>query len=444
MKTLAHIIPILIVISGCASKIEFGRRSLNEPAFPDKTEPPVLIVSSTMAAGVQIKGPSINSEYSSGRPALELSLSNPKASEIAEILRLYGPEIQKPVYANDRTVVRRTLVATVNTGDYRPGDRFVNFRLRLTPENFEFTNYAGTTTEYGRIDIMTMSVTKNDTANIGFSGGTPIATTIGASSGRSVTQTGNIFVSPQKLTTNVYHGMLEIYREADRGVDLAGNNLIDISVTGQRGMNDVQVRSDRVATEIFVIKDDIYMKPDKASIETVNLRYLVPHDLTARVDFDYVMRRVLTKSNEYAEDNQTVEYVRAHCSNPRAIIVNGRDLDIPRWMIVEIQNDKKIFAVQIDTDLGPEALAFENYHTALLFAKWMTKMRASVVGKQGLSLPGRDLSAAPYPRLVVTRSSEIQISEAPGEFCCEPEVPSTMAALNGQNMSACPKPPQTR
>lgn len=397
---------LAVLVAGCTPTIEYGRRSLNEPQIPMRD--PVVAVSSTAQAP---KTPDAAPDGALGKTEVRLDFRNPDAATVAALKKALEPAPQPAKFDGNRSVLKRTIVATVSRGEYRPADRFVNFRLRIEPANFAFTGYTGTATDYTAIDIENFSLAKTNSAGLELSGDTPIAKKITASADRVLTETGAVKARIENATTNIDDRTLDIYREAERGIDLAGNTLVNVGVTAKPEEADNVIKHDHVVTAIEISKDGKPLPADKASLKTTDLTYLAPQDLTAKVTFNYVLRRVLAKSNEYAEHNQTVRYEVGECVTDGVVIVPARDLDVPRWTIVTVENGTPSVSVNIDSELGEQPLTFVSHADAVRLAKWMMHQRAVGIGDSTLWVPvppkGRKrLDKSSYPDLMVRKSSE--------------------------------------
>jgi hypothetical protein len=407
---------LVVLVAGCTPTIEYGRRSLNEPRFPLEHKDPVVTVSSTAQAP---KTPDAAPDGALGKTEVRLDFRNPDAATVAALKKALEPAPEQAKFDGDRSVLKRTIVATVSRRDYRPADRFVNFRLRIEPTNFAFTGYTGTATDYTSIDIANFSLAKTNSAGLEVSGDTPIAKKITASADRVLTETGAVKARIENATTNIDDKTLDIYREAERGIDLAGNTLVNVSVTAKPEKADNDIKYDYVVTAIEISKDGKPLPADKASLKTTGLTYLAPRDLTAKVRFDYVLRRVLAKSNEYTEHNQTIRYEVGECVTNNAVIVPARDLDVPRWTIATVEKGLPKLSVNIDSELGDQPLTFVSYADAVRLAKWMMKQRAIRIGDSTLSLQGKQrLDKSSYPELMVRKSSEDFDLASPGAQAC--------------------------
>lgn len=406
----------LLILGGCASQIEYGRRSLNEPALPRNFVPPSLIVSATKTSEDTDKTPTKKSLGSTGSD-LSLILFNPKSTEVATIKKLLEESSDTPQFNADQTVAKLNLVASVSKSDYRPADRFVNFRLRITPNNFSFTNYIGSATDYTTIDIEKLELTKSNSSSLKLTRGTPISTEIGLSNEKSLKETGDIATRIENLTVNIDDQTLDIYREAERGVDLAGNTVIKISATAKNDKSDIQILYDTVATDVKIQKDSKDIDPANASIKTSLLKHLQPQDLTGDISFDYVIRRVLNRSNEYSEHNQTVSIEVGSCKQKGARIIRTNDFSVPLWVLSDGAG-----VIEIGDNSGFRTLHFTDPVTATNFGDWMVRHRAKNIGKLFLRLPtvvSNTLeNPSKYPKLKVVNTIENNNSIPKDKFSC--------------------------
>jgi hypothetical protein len=428
-------ITAMLVLSGCTPALEYARRSVNEPviprncklATPEKCGWPSVIVSST----ARLPSTSLNINRDDldplSRTNIHFDFKNPKAIDIEAVRKAFDLPAPPSVFDSNKTVAKRIIVATVSKGEFRPGDRFVNFRLRLKPSNFEFVDYVGAETDYNSINIASVSFTKKNDVNIGIKGGTPIAKDVGVNVSKSVTETGVVGTRIENITVNVDYTTLDIYREAERGIDLSGNTLVGVSVTAQKTKVDDMIASALVVTAASITKNGQRLKPKAASLETANIDYLRPDDLIAEIHFDYIIRRALSKSNEYSEHNQTVAYEKGSCTREKAIIVRGRDLEIPRWNIMEVDGRNPSSPVDVNSDLGRRSLTFTDYLSAIKFAHWMREEKAAQIGTSTLIISEigsseNKLQKIPYPSLTVIKSSENLAPNHETPLKCEVDV----------------------
>jgi hypothetical protein len=227
---------------------------------------------------------------------------------------------------------------------------------------------------------------------------------------RTLTETGTVSTRIENLTTNIDFDTLDIYREAERGIDLSGNTLVNVSVTPVNKPRDQRTDWAYVATSVKVMDSGAVLTKDAAEIKTADLNYIFPKDMTASVTFDYVMRRVAVRSNEYSEHNQTAFYEKGRCENDTAIVVRARDILIPLWYIVEANQ-----AIQLNDGLSTRTLTFVSYTTAHRLVEWMKHTKAPTIGKHKFvfSTDGQGkISGGTYPALEIVPASR-ELAKAP-------------------------------
>ena len=162
MKPLC-LLALVVMICGCTPAIEYGRRSANEPQFGSMYQKPSVSVSSTASAAAQKNG---EGDAGGGAPipSIRLNVDHPKPEEVEALLKAFAGKPEAPAFNASRSVVKRSIVISVSKGEFRPADRFVNFRMRIKPENFEFTNYTGVETDDRKVDIEKFSLQKTSSA----------------------------------------------------------------------------------------------------------------------------------------------------------------------------------------------------------------------------------------------------------------------------------------
>lgn len=367
----------------CTPTIEYGRRSVNEPAFPLVYPNPSIVISST----VQAPGAGGNTVDAAPESPIKVRMNydGADAKELIELRKAFNADIGEPKFSGNRTVIKRTVVAAITRGDFRPADRFVNFHLRITPKNFEFVDYKSTATDYSVINIEQLSLAKTNSASLQLVGGKPVEATATAGTSRQLTESGQVSVRVENLTTNIDYNTLDVYREAERGIDLAGNTLINVSVTAPKNDYDNQTKFALVVTDATLSKDDAPLKPENATLATADLQFLIPMDLWGSASFEYVIRRVSLRSNEYSEHNQTAFYEKGKCENDKIVLVRARDIDVPRWSIAEVDQKGHRSTVRIVDQFGIREMVFLDYPSALRFMYWMKKWEAKFVGKRAFT-----------------------------------------------------------
>src|SRR6059058_5714116 len=117
MRYLAYV-ALLALVGGCSSTVEYGRRSLNEPEFAGPHQPPSLIISSTAQAAKAVDAaPAPTTDPL--KAAVRVNVTNPSAATIGAVKQLFETTPSTAHANDDRTVLQRTIVATINRGEYR-------------------------------------------------------------------------------------------------------------------------------------------------------------------------------------------------------------------------------------------------------------------------------------------------------------------------------------
>lgn len=407
----------------CTPTIEYGRRSVNEPAFPVVYPNPSIVISSSVQA------PGAGGSAAPAAPEnpikVRMNYDGATSKELVELRKAFNADIDEPKFSGNRTVIKRTVAAAITRGDFRPADRFVNFRLRITPNNFEFVDYKSTATDYSVINIEELSLAKTNSASLQLVGGKPIVATGTAGTSRALTESGQVSVRVENLTTNIDYNTLDVYREAERGIDLAGNTLVNVSVTAQKKDYANQTKFALVVTDATLSNADAPVLPKKATLTTADLQYLVPKDLWGSASFEYVMRRVSLRSNEYSEHNQTAFYEKGKCENDKITLVRARDIDVPRWSIAEVDAKGVKNAVRIADQFGVREMVFLDYPSALRLMHWMKKQGATMAGTRNFTFSDEGtalIKAGKYPELKVEMSSETSTTNPDGNWKCESSI----------------------
>lgn len=384
---------VALAQSACTPTIEYGRRSVNEPAFPVVYPKPSIILSSSVQAPSADGGAASSTQEEAIK--VRMNYQDAAADKLVELRKAFNADIEEPKFNGNRTVIKRTVVAAITRGDFRPADRFVNFHLRITPKNFEFVDYKSTATDYSIVNIEALSLAKSNSASLQLVGGKPMEATAIAATSKTLTETGQVSARIEYLTTNIDYNTLDVYREAERGIDLAGNTLMNISVTAQKNEYENQTKVALVVTDAKLSEGDKILLPATAILKTADLQFLVPQDLWGHASFDYVIRRVSLRSNEYSEHNQTAFYEKGRCENTKVTVVRARDIYILRWSIMEANNaNQAISEVRLAGEFGNRPMVFLDYPSALRLMYWMNSQTATKAGSRKFTF---SVSVKPAP-----------------------------------------------
>lgn len=148
-------------------------------------------------------------------------------------------------------------------------------------------------------------------------------------------------------------------------------------------------------------------------------------DLWGSASFEYVIRRVSLRSNEYSEHNQTAFYEKGKCENDKIVLVRARDIDVPRWSIAEVDQKGHRSTVRIVDQFGIREMVFLDYPSALRFMYWMKKWEAKFVGKRAFTFSDAGtqlIQTGKYPELSVEVSSETTTASLTSQWKCESSI----------------------
>jgi hypothetical protein len=396
---------VALASASCTPDPKLALRSANDPQLPPGQPGIRLTVGSSSS---EAASPAAASKDASaiatkgGDVPTSVLVINADAKDVAAVEKALKPE-QK--FATDLTALKRVLVFTISKGAYRPADRIVRLRIRVSPTNFAFSDYAASATSYSSVTIDKLDLTQDNsisgTINPTFATGLTGIAQLTASADRKLDETSEIALHPLDLNVNLDGPELVIDREAERGQELAGNILVKITVRPIPRIADQsdeqEILYDLVATDMKLLdeKTGVDLAPEKASISTALLRHFAPSDLKAHVMLEYVERHVLAGQNTYAEYNQTVSFDSPSdpdaCSWSDVTVVSATDLYVPLWGIDAVGNG----VIEIQDAAGYRPLAFEDPVDATDVLKWMSRRSARVIGERRLNI---DASVG-YPKL---------------------------------------------
>jgi hypothetical protein len=436
---------IISIVSSCGPDPQLVRRSANNPILPPGSTAPILSISSI--PNVASSGDNKSSPAPASGASIRIALSDPKAGQVADIKKALDKPGDDKTSSPDLTVFKRTLILTIAKGAYRPADRLVNLKIKITPKNFVFSDITNFVTDTVNVDIAKLDLSQNNSASASisptFAGSLVGSGQFGVSTSKTLDEQATLSTRPEILNVNVEGRDLVIYREADRGSDLAGNTLINLTVRPYPLLT--RTRFDAVVSEVAIIstKDGTDLPPqpapndaEKASIKTDLLRHLRPEDFEANVSFKYVKRHVLTGEDTYAEYRQTVDFETGECRLQRAVVIPAAEFDIPLWVIWT--REQPHWPIYLSDELGDHPLNFTDYVTAERVAQWMMRQQAPQVGSRRFSVyqplspnkPPEKVGLGTlkqYPKLEVGFATGRSPQPQPSSFVC-PDTPVISAA----------------
>ena len=295
----------------------------------------------------------------------------------------------------------RTLVATVTKGlDAQPGDRLMWTWILVKPKNFKFAGYTVLATDTGvlnveRIQNQTIAQIQGQ-ANATFVVPEEPSVGLAASYSRQTTTSADINQQYVKASVDILPNMLRIYRESERNLDVAGNTLINLTVTS----NIAPDSNALLASNPILIKNGKILSPNNAAIDISLLERPSHSSLTADVQMVYQLRKITGNAESYIEGEQEVSIERKVTQIEEVEIVPADEAHPPKWNINAVDNcpgntqSCAIFASYNNITLK---MVFNDYDVARDVAKWMTATGAHNIGKNvSLSFGGTPFAEHRY------------------------------------------------
>lgn len=339
----------------------------------------------------------------------------------AELAAALGKPVASGSAPTDLRSFSRVVNLNVSKRGYAPGDRIVQLRISILPENFAFTGWSAAETEYTvqDIDKITVTTAARGSAELKptFSGKLVGTGGLTSSLEQTTENSANIMRRVEQLTVSVEGGRLVIFRESERGFDLTGNTVIRLTlrpkVQTPIGTNLTEVAQTTV-TDLNIGNASAWKGPSHSTITLQTVRGLTPTNLTGVARIDYVIRHVLAGSDTYRESDDIVRF-ETSCLQQNVVLVSADESGLQSW---GIQTGTDRLAIQADE--GVRDLVFQDRDVAARFAAWINHTRASSVGGRTLGILDRSkiaaglqpLKSARNPFFVVSRSDVVEDSNA--------------------------------
>jgi hypothetical protein len=285
----------------------------------------------------------------------------------------------------------RTLIATVTKGTAsHPGDRMIWTRIFIKPLNFSFMNYAIDPSE-----IETEKVASLEDAVTGKISGTlrrpetaGVTANVAPELEHSRKTNVDLDQQYQKVGIDIQPKFLRIYRESERGKDVIGNTLINLSLIADSTMATQDIVLIGLNPHLY---DGIVPLEETTAALDVHPQQLILHcPLIARVWMVYEKRDVVAGRNHYAEEAQTVSLVRDASTvdddDEPGIVSKVVDADSVSPAIWQVSAPDGSGAVMAGVDpKTPRRLLFTDYGVATLMAHWLKEKGAKSIAKVQLT-----------------------------------------------------------
>lgn len=262
---------------------------------------------------------------------------------------------------------------------------YVKIKLILDTPDLKFTGWNLFATEYGTIDIATVTNTREIelSTNPASSISTGSATTDSKTKDFSTTGKANLSRKEEqalkyryiKLNGQLNDKQIILEEEGTREIDLAGNIIADVSLK----FNSLPC----VLTKITGLKNDSAGKFNPT--EKLRVEYklvLVPwmssdsEQIDAVMEMDYVYRKVLGGRRTYQEWDDRIRYYRGHVSK-KVCLLKDKDYVPGFYGIGTKAGNKKEFILIKSLKLDTIPLIFDSYNDAVSFREWLIQYPVS-------------------------------------------------------------------
>ena len=290
--------------------------------------------------------------------------------------------------AADKSRLDRTIVISVRKpDDSEAGDRLMRTVVKIRPlaapggkSIFEFADYRIAATDTRIQNIASIETTSGASLSVGAEPGLgPLgAGSIGGELSRSHTTGADIVQQYENLGIDIRPDQLVITRESERGLDVMGNTLVELTLAPTAESE--QVATGYLASETKFDDKGKPLSDAEAEMKLVSLRYMAQCRLDVEVTLDYRLRKIIAGREYYTEGKQTVEIVKASARPTVQTLVRATEVQ-PLLFHIENDNGWVLLASKTGTDSQP--LLFDDFETAARFAGWLTATQSDRIGSQG-------------------------------------------------------------
>lgn len=286
---------------------------------------------------------------------------------------------------DDRTSLDRIVVVSVRKGlNAQPGDRLMRTVVTIRPHpdashaggRFEFSGYSITATDTRVQSIAHIEDQTDRSLEVALS---PKLGPLGSGGvtghvGHTTTSSADVAQAYENLNTDIAPDRIIISRESERGLDLAGNTFValtlaGLSPSGQAGVGQPQ---DFLASSVKIYDKAKPLAWSAAELDVKPISVLNKCPFLADVELDYIVRHIQGGADSYVEGKQTVSLVRDHAGPFTQILVRAEDVQSPLFQLVVTRRGKVQGAVQAQTvDGANKRLLFEDFDAARAMAHWL-------------------------------------------------------------------------
>jgi hypothetical protein len=285
----------------------------------------------------------------------------------------------------DATSFDRTLVISVTRPIDAPvGDRLMRTIVTVRPRGgFVFTGYTIAKTEYSVQDIA--HIETEDEKSIGVTLAPPIKgfgdNSVDGKYSRKTTSSADITSQYEKLGVDIQPGQLSVVRDSERGTDVQGNTLIELTLAQASGELNVP---GFIVTDFDGFKAGEPVSIDKAAFAVKPLRYLRACPILADVKLSYLMRKVVSGREYYTEGKQTVALQPGYVDSV-ATLLSADESQPALYQIEAMQGGRVQGSLLAQTVRGSsKPIVFDDFSQAKAFAIWIRGKTGKPLGEDGV------------------------------------------------------------
>lgn len=282
----------------------------------------------------------------------------------------------------------RTLIVSVQKPrSAGVGDRLMHTTVTIVPvgKGFEFAGYTIAATDNRVQDIAKLSTSSDASLDVSLAPPIKALGDVGISgkASRSHMTSADIVQQYEKLNIDIEPGAMTIIRESERGLDVVGNTIVNLTIVPQLPENGNLLPQVFLATGQDLTDSGRSRSASTASIDLEQVSVPAKCALRATVTMRYLMRHVVTGAEYYTEGKQAVSLLDGDTDPVLHTLVREEETQPRLWQIVTGRGQG---LVAVPVPGVSQILVFDNYSSAQEFAAWLDATRARTIGKARVQL----------------------------------------------------------
>lgn len=284
--------------------------------------------------------------------------------------------------------LERTLVVSVQKPrSAGVGDRLMHTTVTIVPvgKGFEFAGYTIAATDNRVQDIAKLSTTSDASLDVSLAPPIKALGDVGISgkASRSHMTSADIVQQYEKLNIDIEPGAMTIIRESERGLDVVGNTIVNLTIVPQLPENGNILPQLFLATGQDLTDNGRLRSASTASIDLEQVSVPARCALRATVTMRYLMRHVVSGAEYYTEGKQAVSLLDGDTDPVLHTLVREEETQPLLWQIVTASGQ----GLTVSPAPGAQhSLVFDNYSSAQEFSGWLGATRARTIGTARVQL----------------------------------------------------------